>query len=143
MSEEEYERLVALCPKYFERLPYGIEFSGSGWIPLIVYIVECAKAEERKALYYKDLLTSSLIDRERITSESINLAIQYSSFSFYFTQIKEKFGALRVYNDGGSSRTVEAITAVEFISTTMCRKCGVIGIIKHRQTGLCEDCSKQ
>lgn len=141
MSDEEYNKLVALEPKYFKNLSYGIEFSGDGWAPLITYIVECAKAEESRAAYYKALLTSSLIKRERIISEAINLAIEYNSFNFYFTQIKEKFGTLRVYYSSGNQRLDQIISAVEFVSSSTCVRCGIVSSKKkHKYTNMCEEC---
>ena len=53
-------------------------------------------------------------------------------------QIKEKFGGLRVY----AYPSVEAITAIEARSETVCEDCGAPGKLRERWwiRTLCDDC---
>lgn len=47
-----------------------------------------------------------------------------------FTQIKEKFGTLRVYTSGESDEQFEVIRDYEYLSGYTCEECGEMGEIK-------------
>lgn len=44
-----------------------------------------------------------------------------------FVQIKEKFGTLRLYCDGGNSVTSHLVRYAELLSSVTCEKCGCPG----------------
>lgn len=48
----------------------------------------------------------------------------------YFTQIKEKFGTLRVYVDGGDQISSSLIREAEQKSAKVCEKCGKAGRLR-------------
>jgi hypothetical protein len=62
-----------------------------------------------------------------------------------FTQIKEKYGTLRVYYSGGDDFCQGVIDMAESMSSVTCEDCGVPG--KAREGGwirtLCDDCEHQ
>lgn len=62
-------------------------------------------------------------------------------------QVKEKFGGLRFYIDGGSEKTYDIIDFFESLSYIVCEKCGTTGA-ETRNTGSwiftrCEACWKE
>lgn len=61
-----------------------------------------------------------------------------------FTQIKEKFGTLRVYSSGGDEFCSGVIAMAEVMSSLTCEECGMPG--KTRGEGwivtLCDDCEQ-
>jgi hypothetical protein len=63
---------------------------------------------------------------------------------FQFVQIKEKFGTLRLYHDGGDSYCKGVIDMAEAMSAMTCELCGAPG--KTNDIGwmstLCEGCRK-
>jgi hypothetical protein len=64
--------------------------------------------------------------------------------SFHFTQIKEKFGTIRLYHDGGDSYCDGVVDMAEAMSAVTCERCGAPG--KPNDSGwistLCEACRK-
>jgi hypothetical protein len=67
---------------------------------------------------------------------------------FVALQVKEKFGALRIYSQGGDAFCEGVIAFAESISTHFCEICGKGGILFTGRTEgwittLCEDCSKK
>lgn len=63
------------------------------------------------------------------------LVDQETPESFNFSQIKEKFGALRMYwhGDDPSGRIDELIEAAEEISQSMCETCGAAGKVRQQR----------
>ncbi|QGT82820.1 hypothetical protein [Pseudomonas coronafaciens] len=61
-----------------------------------------------------------------------------------FSQIKEKFGELRVYYSRGDQRVEELINGAEIASKITCENCGNIGEVQRTRYGwiktLCADC---
>ena len=43
---------------------------------------------------------------------------------FMFTQVKEKYGSMRLYNNGATSEVNEILDKYEFLSTQVCSECG-------------------
>lgn len=66
---------------------------------------------------------------------------------FVALQVKEKFGALRIYSSGGDEFCHGAVAMAESLSTHFCELCGkgghlFVGRTEGWITTLCEDCSK-
>ncbi len=62
---------------------------------------------------------------------------------FQITQIKEKFGGLSFYYDGGDDRIRGMVNLAESLSYKTCEKCGSTKNVKQTSgwiTTLCEDC---
>jgi hypothetical protein len=65
---------------------------------------------------------------------------------FQITQIKEKFGGLSFYYDGGDDRIRGMVNLAESLSYQICEHCGSTKNVKQTQgwiTTLCEDCMKK
>lgn len=65
-----------------------------------------------------------------------------------FTQVKEKFGNLRVYHDGGDPHCQGLIDGAECMSCRTCENCGTFSDDVGRVTkgwiqGLCTECAKE
>ena len=100
-------------------LAFGFEI-GEGWMPIIDKLFRGIQAEIDKQPedYYKD---------------------------FYITQVKEKFGTLRVYCSYYYSELEDLIDKAERESSCTCEQCGEEGYLKTVggwDMTLCEKCHK-
>ena len=69
--------------------------------------------------------------------------IRADQLSFQATQVKEKFGQLRFYAQGGTARTRALIDAAELRSGTICEGCGDTSYLRNRGgliTTICDSC---
>lgn len=104
-------------------MAFGIE-TGSGWYDIINNLCFMIDQHEKNVTNEK----SSLYNKDYVPVK--------------FTQVKEKFGGLRVYNSGGDEFVRGLISMAEAISYFTCESCGNKG--KPNQKGwitvLCENC---
>lgn len=115
-NEQEYEsfakKMEEAYPKMFAR-PYGGIAVGAGWWPMLEQL--CS-------------IIQSHIDHMNSGAE------KYPDNEFYhpveqvtISQIKEKFGGLRFYFDGGDEYCRGAASLAESLSMAMCEECGAPG----------------
>jgi hypothetical protein len=106
MRKDLEEKLFAIGPRWFNRDPkrscMGRGFEcGDGWFALI----------------------ESLL----LSIKSFGSASDPLWAKFVVKQVKEKFGKLTVYYDGGDDRLTGAIELAEWLSLRMCEECGAPG----------------
>lgn len=114
---------------------------GDGWFDIIYQA--CEKVEAYLQEQEKAGVPVMTIDQwhEKI----INEGRDESKTLFYpeFTQVKEKFGTLRIYFDGGDDHIRDILSEAEDLSSTTCESCGC-GQGVHRTKGwhrtLCDTC---
>lgn len=97
-----------------EPLPYGGFAVGAGWTPILDDL-------------FRDLATLEAGPSGRLT----------------VIQVKEKFGALRVYIHRGTAAAMEAIDRASRRSATICEFCGAPSAIRDRKgwfTTQCDAC---
>ncbi|WP_445147260.1 hypothetical protein [Dyella sp. Tek66A03] len=75
-------------------------------------------------------------------SQAIELHAKSVGMDIVATQVKEKFGTLRFYVDGGDDVIRRLIDAAEHESEFTCESCGAPGTLvrKGRFSTLCESC---
>jgi len=75
-------------------------------------------------------------------SQTISKHIESTGLNIVATQVKEKFGTLRFYIDGGDKEVFGLIAAAEQESATICELCGAPGtlVVKGWCSTLCESC---
>lgn len=86
-------------------------------------------------------LACGLIDCHLENCKRNNVEIE-----FQFTQIKEKFGGLRMYYYGGDDYIQGVISFAEYLSETICENCGTNQDVKQTQgwiVTLCPSCMKK
>jgi len=98
--------------------------------------------------YGWDTLVANLarmIDNEIVRDPSL---LEGGSNSFRVLQMKEKFGTLRFYYEGGNDRIRGLVDMTEQLSGTVCEVCGSLGTLCRSGKGaggwyktLCEDCA--
>lgn len=62
---------------------------------------------------------------------------------FSISQIKQKYGYLRIYFDGGDASTDVHVNVAEEVSETICELCGRMGSLRNRHGWLsvrCDEC---
>lgn len=140
MSEEKnWEVLYAQYPNLFENrhktrmqscMSFGIECN-LGWYDLISSV--CYKIKQ-----HEDNVANQTKWRQK---ENPDYKHEFSPV--VFDQIKEKFGALRIYFDGGDDYIKGLVDMAETISYKTCEICGNPG--KPNSTGwirvTCENCN--
>lgn len=75
-------------------------------------------------------------------SQAISTHIESTGSDIVATQVKEKFGTLRFYVDGGDEEVFRLIDTAEQESATICETCGAPGtlVTKGWCSTLCESC---
>lgn len=101
------EELRSKYPELLAKLSYFEH--GPGWQNLLINMFEKIKRQ--------DIMAKSA-DPEYVLTE--------------FVQIKEKFGTLRAYCDGGDSVIYTIINAAEDLSANTCEECGTTEKVKRR-----------
>jgi hypothetical protein len=123
MTEQE---IYDIYPEFFSTNAFGDPIEdykphigvGKGWWPLVKVIVEAAKRAHLKEPY----------------------------LNIYRTDIKEKFGQLRVYVNYDNLESLSlVIEDIESLSLTICEECGNTGVNMKRKgwyRTLCPTCEK-
>ena len=127
MTEEKQKILYDRYPKIFRQkdLPetespmyYGIA-CGDGWFDIL----------------------------SRLCEDVQNRVDQSGCEQFEAVQVKEKFGELRVYSDGGDSVTDALVSKAENDSRSVCERCGSVDGVTTRGPGWvvtwCDRCRKE
>ena len=117
-EEEAYEKLIdeleALYPKMYSQ-PYGGVCTGPGWWPIITQLSfsinqHLIRIEQRRKWY---------IENGKEPPEPVEQVV--------VTQIKEKFGGLRFYYDGGDDYIAGLVEMAEVWAENTCEVCGAPG----------------
>ena len=64
---------------------------------------------------------------------------------YRFSQVKEKFGLLRIYGYGGDDYIAGAVARTEAVSGSVCERCGARGSVRGKGwlVTLCDQCSER
>lgn len=78
-------------------------------------------------------------------SQAISTHIGSAGLDVVATQVKEKFGTLRFYVDGGDEEVFRLIDSAEQESATICESCGAPGTLTMKGwcSTLCESCRQK
>lgn len=78
-------------------------------------------------------------------SQAISTHTEPIGLDVVATQVKEKFGTLRFYVDGGDEEVFRLIDVAEKESATICEACGAPGTLVSKGwcSTLCESCRQQ
>ena len=106
-------------------------------------LLEYSKGNDKPFLdYYKDFSPES-IEFFRKDAEKCILRSLKAVFQVEATQVKEKFGGLRFYINGGDARIYGMIDFAEHLSHSICEFCGSMKNIKHSKGWVitaCQEC---
>lgn len=146
MDEQKFEELAKRWPDLFQKSAADSFSIGNGWYSivdtfckLISIRVDNSKSNLKFAIENPDTaFVQSLDELEKNVVDSINELPVIS-------QITERYGALRIYMQGGNDVMHRHIEFAEAMSLSMCNICGNVG--RHR-TGavakiLCNDCHRE
>ena len=134
-TEQDYAEYVAmmetLYPKMFAT-PYGGFCVGQGWWTLLNLLCHDIQVHIDQRNSRRKYLLEKNPDRDSIPDEVPQVTV---------AQIKEKFGGLRFYYDGGDDYIAGLVQMAESIADRTCEECGKPG--KHRDGGwvrtLCDE----
>lgn len=128
MTDQKFQQLVQNHPRLFEKAG-DIEFSvDDGWFNiidnlcgLISYRIEAAHLRLR--YYLENPEKAKPDDVSKAEKEVANAYAELPTL----VQIKEKFGSLRFYYDGGNATIENYVTFAEYMSRNTCEVCGAPG----------------
>lgn len=129
MNKELENYLFSIEPGWFNRtdmksslMCFGFECA-NGWFPLVLSILAIARNKLKNDRLRNDFLVKSNNDVEakRYCLEPGN---------FEVVQVKEKFGTLRFYFQGGDNEIEGIIRQADNYSQYICEKCGNLGILR-------------
>ena len=120
--DEYVEMMETLYPKMFAN-PYGGFAVGQGWWTLLNLLCHEIQTYIDHQNRRRDLLL-----RDNPHGVTIPLAVEQVTVA----QIKEKFGGLRFYYDGGDDYIRGLATMAEVVADRTCEECGKPG---HRRSG--------
>lgn len=150
MNEENTEELIGLAPDMFRE---NFRFQcGDGWRGIIEAVIRFASSRSKR--WERKLKTKKRVEDEGTfdPTGAHSWIVDYFEENpedpwkgFEFTQIKEKFGGLRVYTNFIPSPELRgAISVAEITSYTVCEFCGAPG--EERPGGwvktLCDSCEE-
>jgi hypothetical protein len=110
-TEEQYEEFAKKMETQFPKMfanPYGGFAIGPGWWPIIESL--CANIQSHTDWWNKNRETRPVV--EQVVVE----------------QIKEKFGGLRFYYQGGDDTVAGMVRMAESWASVTCEDCGVPGV---------------
>jgi hypothetical protein len=122
MNEENTKYLFERYPKLYQGrflpitenlMPFGFETNGEGWFKLIDQL-----------------------------SADITLLDEKDGTTTIAVQVKEKYGGLRFYIEGGSDAVMDAIDEAGLLSEKTCERCGEPGTMRNEGWvyTLCDKC---
>lgn len=134
MTDDKFQQLVQNHPHLFEKAG-DIEFSiGDGWFTILDNLCGLISYELESA---HRLLKYHLENPDKSTPEDVAKAeksvAELQEALPTLTQVKEKFGSLRFYYDGGNLKIENYVTFAECMSSHTCEVCGSPG--KTRSEG--------
>ncbi len=125
MDIEKYEafekRLKDKYPAMFSQ-PYGGICVGEGWWPILEVL--CGHIDS----YTKWINNTRAA---RLKENMHNLVVPDEVPQVVVAQIKEKFGSLRFYYDGGDNYIRGLVTMAESWASHTCEVCGELGTARH------------
>ncbi len=137
MKESLYEQLVRDNPELFEN--GECEFSvGNGWYNILASLLGIVMSEVNQAryqvTYYKENAGKD-VDGSRLAKCEAKLQEALASLP-KILQVKEKFGGLRFYYDGGSEEGAKHLSgAVRMAEAMAIRTCEVCGRPGEKRSG--------
>lgn len=127
MDDQLFENLAKRNPDLFEKSQAEYMSVGNGWYNIISTLCDLISA---KVLSARSLLRYEIEhkgDSNRITAIESELAAALEELPT-ITYVKEKFGTLRFYVNGGNDTMYHYIDFAEAHSYTTCEICGAPGV---------------
>ena len=113
------------------------------------YVIDYSRKIRYKFLfkrgYFFEFIRNEILNLNEFLEKHFEKETYESIPQVIATQVKEKFGALRFYYEGGNDVIDGMVWLAEHQSYNICEECGStknIGRTKGWITTLCEDCSK-
>ena len=128
-SEQTFENIAKMCPELMEKSYIGDYISvGEGWFTIISVLCQTIYEPVRQAQYR----LQAAVEYPRDDNDAylkqceIDIAMALEALP-EIVQIKEKFGTLRFYYNGGNDRVAALVNFAEAMSGVTCEICGAPG----------------
>lgn len=119
---EEFSKKMENAYPHMFSAPYGGFAVGKGWWPLIEQL--CGTIQ-RHVDWANDTRAALLV------ANPYNNKIPEPCEQVVIQQIKEKFGTLRFYYQGGDEYITGAVSLAESLTSHLCEECGGLGKVRH------------
>lgn len=122
-------------------LPWGIECD-IGWYNIIKGVFGVVSNEYKNTLRSIEYYASQSDKDVDYINTLHQQSLQQQAMLPKFIQIKEKFGTLRMYYDGGDHAARGAVDLAEYMSAITCEQCGNAGTTRTQgwHKTLCDTC---
>jgi hypothetical protein len=139
MKPELEKQLIEQYPKIFDVRPgnemrpysmFGIE-CGDGWYHLLRHL--CFQIQSY--IDFREEMNEHIVERNRKVDPEGQIDQQMLVESIpqaVVSQVKEKFGTLRFYYDGGDEKIDGMVCMAESLSSVTCETCGNLGKLRGR-----------
>ncbi len=120
-KQEDYEKFAAAMEEKFPSMfdgPYGGFVVGPGWWPIVETLCGVINSHVEWNNAQRALLTTSNPYKTSVPPEIAPVRV---------IQVKEKFGGLRFYYDGGDDYVDGLVRMAECWASTVCEECGAPG----------------
>lgn len=123
----------------FEKYPYA--FSHYAWTGEVYYEEDTGEPYSLDEMIPKGWSKLFWMCMEEIREPLERAGLTHT---FYFTQVKEKYGALCLYNNGATEEVLDIISKYEFLSQFICDRCGKPADYQTRGwlENICKKCYK-
>ncbi len=143
MKDQTFEELAKLYPDLFQKARIEHFECGDGWYTILRSL--CALiSHDVQQLRYQIAYYSDEGKQDKMQEAEVKLAAAIEALPV-MAQVKEKFGGLRFYYDGGSSEINHWVEFAEMMASHTCEDCGNPG--KKRNEGwiktMCDTCHKK
>jgi hypothetical protein len=145
MTEQTFEDFAKRYPDLFQKAEIGYLGVGDGWRGILDTLCSLISSDVHQARYRLKYAMEhqgeKFADPIPVAEERLAKAIEDLPT---IVEIKEKFGGLRFYVDGGNDKIDRYVVFAESMSNRVCEECGAPG--KHTNGGwiktLCKEHSK-
>jgi|AntAceMinimDraft_11_1070367.scaffolds.fasta_scaffold49548_2 hypothetical protein len=130
-EEDKYEALFTNWPLLFQKAQIGDHIEvGPGWYNILDVLCQQlshgAESKMQQVLYYEN---QPNVDQKKLENARADLDRLIDELPT-IVQIKEKFGGLRFYVDGGTTEHGNYIQFAEAMSGRTCDVCGGVGKLR-------------
>lgn len=124
-QEQFFEDLAKQCPELMEKATIEYFAIGKGWNDIIRVLCNCIYEDLYRAKSMLRAAREYPRDQDNTYIKICEAAVLNEIESLpSIKQVKEKFGTLRVYVDGGTERTNGLVRFAESMSAVTCEVCG-------------------
>jgi hypothetical protein len=146
MTDQEFENLAKRYPDLFQKAQVDNFAIGIGWLPIVETLCNALSYNIENARSRLKYAIDNPTAKFSVDFSALEAAVATELEKLpVIVQVKEKFGGLRFYTNGGTPEMHNYIHFAEMISRNMCEECGAPGKTRNGRwiRTLCEKHHKE